>query len=64
MDAMDTITLHHVLQHPHSENLLSGLVLIALLTYFYAAFAKVLKAGQGGKLQLGSRIYYSEDAAV
>ena len=55
----------------HSENVLSGIVLIALLTYFYSAFGKVLQTGgeQGGcSLKQrgldGSRFYYSSPAAV
>lgn len=50
----------------HPENVLSGLILIALLTYFYTAFGKILQAGgiEGDKQRLGSRTYYSSSAAV
>lgn len=50
----------------HPENVLSGLILIALLSYFYTAFGKILQAGggEGDKQRLGSRIYYSSSAAV
>lgn len=60
--------------HLHPENLASGLLLIALLTYFYTAFSKIFQPGgdqqqqrQDGKqafLKLESRIYYSSAAAV
>ena len=66
----DLTVLHHIM-HLHPENLASGLVLIALLTYFYTAFSKIFQPGgdqqQNGKhafLKLESRIYYSSAAAV
>lgn len=70
----DLTILHHIM-HLHPENLASGLVLIALLTYFYTAFSKIFQPGgdqhqhqqQNGKqnfLKLESRIYYSSAAAV
>ncbi|GAB7330162.1 hypothetical protein MBLNU13_g01836t1 [Cladosporium sp. NU13] len=71
----DLTNLHQIM-HPHPENLASGLVLIALLTYFYTAFSKIFQPGgdhhhqqqqqQNGKqafLKLESRIYYSSAAA-
>lgn len=50
----------------HYEDVLSGLVLIALLAYFYTAFGKVFQASvwDNDKQRLGSRIYYSSPAAV
>ena len=70
----DLTILHHMM-HVHPENLASGLVLIALLTYFYTAFSKIFQPGgdqqqhqqQNGKqafLKLESRIHYSSAAAV
>ena len=69
----DLTNLHRTM-HLHPENLASGLVLIALLTYFYTAFSKIFQPGgdqqqqlQDGKqvfLKLESRIYYSSAAAV
>ena len=70
-----TLTNLHRTMHLHPENLASGLVLIALLTYFYTAFSKIFQPGgdqqqhqqQNGKqafLKLESRIYYSSAAAV
>jgi hypothetical protein len=66
----DLINLHHTM-HAHSENLLSGLVLIALLTYFYTAFGKFFQPGgdqqnydKRASCKLESRIYYSSPAAV
>ena len=67
----DPINLHRIM-HLDPENLASGLVLIALLTYFYTAFSKVFQPGgeqqqQHDKqafLKLESRIYYSSAAAV
>ena len=68
-------SLHHIM-HMHPENLASGLVLIALLTYFYTAFSKLFQPGGGEDqqhqqqtsdkqaLKLESRIYYSSPAAV
>ena len=56
--------------HLHTENLASGLVLIALLTYFYTAFSKIFQPGGDQQindkqaLKLESRIYYSSPAAV
>lgn len=49
----------------HPESLISGLILIALLTYFYTAFSKLIQPG-GEQLEKrnGSRIYYSSAAAV
>lgn len=68
------LTTLYCIMHPHPENLASGLVLIALLTYFYTAFSKIFQPGgdhhqqqQNGKralLKLESRIYYSSAAAV
>ena len=63
--------LHHIM-HLHPENLASGLVLIALLTYFYTAFSKIFQPGGDQQQQndrqafskLESRIYYSSAAAV
>jgi hypothetical protein len=68
----DLINLHRSIMHLHLENLASGLVLIALLTYFYTAFSKIFQPGgeeqqQNGKqalMKLESRIYYSSPAAV
>ena len=70
----DLTILHNVMQnimHLHPENLAFGLVLIALLTYFYTAFSKIFQPGndqqQNGKqdfAKLESRIYYSSAAAV
>lgn len=69
------INLHSIM-HLHPENLASGLVLIALLTYFYTAFSRIFQPGgvdhqhQQQKndkqtfLKLESRIYYSSAAAV
>lgn len=68
-----TLTNLHRTMHLHPENLASGLVLIALLTYFYTAFSKIFQPGgdqqqqQDGKqvfLKFESRIYYSSAAAV
>jgi hypothetical protein len=52
--------------HPHSENILSGLMLIAMLTYSFSAFSKFFQPGgdQQNPLKLESRIYYSSSAAV
>lgn len=55
----------------HSENVFSGIVLIALLTYFYSAFGKHFQPGghqdayslKQHKLD-GSRFYYSSPTAV
>ena len=70
MEHSDLIDIRRIM-HPHSENVLSGLVLIALMTYFYTAFSKIFQPGgdqqQNGKqafLKLESRIYYSSAAAV
>jgi hypothetical protein len=69
----DNITILHRIMHLDPENLASGLVLIALLTYFYTAFSKIFQPGgeqpqqQNGKQafsKLESRIYYSSAAAV
>jgi len=57
---------YHIPLATHSENLLSGLVLVALLTYFYVAFGKLIQTG-GDKLadrRMESRVYYSSAAAV
>ena len=61
----------HLIMHLDPENLASGLVLIALLTYFYTAFSKIFQPGgdqqQKDKqtfLKLDSRLYYSSAAAV
>jgi hypothetical protein len=66
----DLINIHRIM-HVHSENLLSGLVLIALLTYFYTAFSKIFQPGgdqqnydKRASFKLESRIYYSSPAAV
>ena len=62
----DLINLHRIM-HLHPENLASGLVLIALLTYFYTAFSKLFQPGGDHKqafVKLESRIYYSSAAAV
>lgn len=70
----DLLNLHRIM-HLRPENLVSGLVLIALLTYFYTAFSKLFQPGGGGDQQqqnsdkhafmkLESRIYYSSAAAV
>lgn len=68
MEHFHLINMHRIL-HPHSENFLSGLVLIALMTYFYTAFSKIFQPGgeqqndkQTSKLE--SRLYYSSPAAV
>lgn len=72
MEKSDTISIPRAL-HLHSENLISGLILIALLTYFYTAFSKIFQPGgehlcqqNDGKRvsRLESRIYYSSSAAV
>lgn len=73
MSPSDPINLHRIV-HLDPENLASGLVLIALLTYFYTAFSKIFQPGgdqqqqqQDGThayLKLESRIYYSSAAAV
>lgn len=66
---LGSMDLQHLL-HLHPENILSGLVLIALLTYFYTAFSKIFQPGglqEGDKhtyAKVGSRIYYSSPAAV
>jgi hypothetical protein len=62
----------HRIMHLDPENLASGLVLIALLTYFYTAFSKIFQPGgdqqqQNGKqafAKLESRMYYASAAAV
>jgi hypothetical protein len=66
----DFINIHRIM-HVHSENVLSGLVLIALLTYFYTAFSKIFQPGGDQQIndkrascKLESRIYYSSPAAV
>jgi hypothetical protein len=67
----DPINLHSIM-HLDPENLASGLVLIALLTYFYTAFSKIFQPGGDQQQQndrqafskLESRIYYSSAAAV
>jgi hypothetical protein len=66
----DLINTHRIM-HVHSENVLSGLVLIALLTYFYTAFSKIFQPGGNQQIndkrasfKLESRIYYSSPAAV
>jgi hypothetical protein len=71
IETSDLTTLHSIM-HLDPENLASGLVLIALLTYFYTAFSKIFQPGgsqqqQSGKQafsKLESRIYYSSAAAV
>lgn len=66
---LGSMALQHLV-HMQPENILSGLVLIALLTYFYTAFSKIFQPGglQDGDKQIyskvGSRIYYSSPAAV
>lgn len=62
---MDLITPRALIDL-HPETLFSGLVLIALLTYFYTAFSKIIQPGgeQPEKRGAGSRIYYSSAAAV
>lgn len=47
----------------HTENIISGLVLIALLTYFYNQFSRLIQPG-GDNKKHGSPIYYSSPAAV
>ena len=57
---------YHLPFTTHTENVLSGLVLVALLTYFYVAFGKLIQTG-GDKLddrKMESRVYYSSAAAV
>lgn len=49
--------------HSYSENLISGLVLLALLTYFYHQFSRLIQPG-GDNKRHGSPIYYSSPAAV
>jgi hypothetical protein len=67
----DLTTLHSIM-HLDPENLASGLVLIALLTYFDTAFSKIFQpggdqqqnSGRQAFVKLESRIYYSSAAAV
>ena len=75
-----SIDLHqnlYALRLQEAENALSSLVLIALLTYFYAAFGKFFAPGGTGHTEigsdhadgvacrkLGSPIYYSSAAAA
>lgn len=47
----------------HTENLISAVVLVGLLTYFYMAFSKLIQPG-GDKQRAGSRVYYSSPAAA
>ncbi|KAM0711942.1 hypothetical protein Q7P35_001312 [Cladosporium inversicolor] len=68
------LTALHIIMHLHPENVASGLVLIALLTYFYTTFSKIFQPGgvdqqqqksdEQASLKLDSRIYYSSAAAV
>lgn len=47
----------------HTENIISGLVLIALLTFFYDRFSRLIQSG-GDNKKHGSPVYYSSPAAV
>ena len=72
MQKSDVVNIHRIL-HLHPENVISGLILIALLTYFYTAFSKIFQPSGNCQHQqndgkqasrLESRIYYSSSAAV
>ena len=47
----------------HTENIISGLALIVLLTYFHHQFSRIIQSG-GDLKKHGSPVYYSSPAAV
>lgn len=47
----------------YTENIISGMLLVGLISYFYIAFTKLYQPG-GDKQRADSRIYYSSPAAA